>query len=92
MSNQTGPRTPEGKQASSQNNRQHGLSTANIIVSPEERPFFEQMEAELRDEIVPAGPLENFAFQRLITANWQIDRCRQKEAALRALESNGGAA
>ena len=87
MSKQTGPRTDEGKQASSQNNRQHGLSTANIIVSAEERPFFDQMESELRDEIVPAGPLENFAFQRLITANWQIDRCRQKEAALRALES-----
>ena len=88
MPNQTGPRTDEGKQASSQNNRQHGLSTANIIVSAEERPSFDQMEAELRDEIVPAGPLENFAFQCLITANWQIDRCRQKEAALRALESN----
>ena len=86
MSKQTGPRTEEGKQASSQNNRQHGLSTANIIVSAEEHAFFDQMESELRDEIVPAGPLENFAFQRLITANWQIDRCRQKEAALRALE------
>ncbi len=86
MSHQTGPRTDEGKQASSQNNRQHGLSTANIIVSPEERPFFDQMEAELRDEILPDGPLEDFAFQRLITASWQIEKCRQKEAALRALE------
>ena len=88
MSKQTGPRTDEGKSASSQNNRQHGLSTANIIVSAEERPFFDQMESELRDEIVPAGPLEDFAFQRLITANWQLERCRQKEAALRALEPN----
>ncbi len=87
MSHQTGPRTDEGKQASSQNNCQHGLSTANIIVSAEERPFFDQMESELRDEIVPAGPLEDFAFQRLITANWQIERCRQKEATLRAQES-----
>ncbi|MCC6589739.1 MAG: hypothetical protein IT168_23790 [Bryobacterales bacterium] len=87
MSHQTGPRTEAGKQASSQNNRQHGLSTANIIVSAEERPFFDQMESELRDEIVPAGPLEDFAFQRLITANWQLERCRQKEASLRAQES-----
>ena len=88
MPNQTGPKTPEGKQASSQNNRQHGLATANIIVLPEERPFFDQMEAELRDEILPAGPLEDFAFQRLITANWQIERCRQNESALRALDPN----
>ncbi|MCC6590895.1 MAG: hypothetical protein IT168_29665, partial [Bryobacterales bacterium] len=86
MPNQTGPRTDEGKSASSQNNRQHGLSTANIIVSPDERPFFDQMEAELRDEILPAGPLEHFAFHRLITANWQIERCRQREAALRSLD------
>ncbi|MCC6588210.1 MAG: hypothetical protein IT168_16075 [Bryobacterales bacterium] len=56
------------------------LSTANIIVSPGERPFFDQMEAELRDEILPAGPLEHFAFQRLITANWQIERCRHNPA------------
>ena len=86
MPKQTGPRTDEGKSASSQNNRQHGLSTANIIVSAEERPFFDQMESELRDEIVPAGPLEDFAFQRLVTASWQIEKCRQKEASLRALE------
>ena len=86
MSKQTGPRTEQGKQTSSQNNRQHGLSTANIIVSAEERPFFDQMEAELRDEIVPDGPLEDFAFQRLLTASWQIEKCRQKEASLRALE------
>ena len=86
MSNQTGPRTDEGKKTSSQNNRQHGLSTANIVVSAEERPFFDQMEAELRDEILPAGPLEDFAFQRLITASWQIEKCRQKEASLRVLE------
>lgn len=51
MSNQTGPRAEEGKKASSQNNRRHGLSTANVIVSPAERPLFDQLEAELRDEI-----------------------------------------
>ncbi|MCC6585993.1 MAG: hypothetical protein IT168_04670, partial [Bryobacterales bacterium] len=57
MSQQTGPKTPEGKQASSQNNRRHGLATANVIVLPEERPYFDQIEAELRDEIQPDGPL-----------------------------------
>ncbi|MCC6590641.1 MAG: hypothetical protein IT168_28375 [Bryobacterales bacterium] len=58
MSNQTGPRPQEGKSASSQNNRQHGLSTANITVSPGERPFFDQMEQDLRNEVQPDGPLE----------------------------------
>lgn len=82
MPNQTGPRTDEGKKTSSQNNRHHGLATANIIVAPAERQIFDQIEAELRDEIKPDGPLENIAFRRLITANWQMEKCQQHEAVL----------
>ncbi len=78
MPKQTGPRTGERKSASSQNSRQHGLSTANIIVSVEEQPFFDQMEAELRDEIQPAGPLEDLAFRRLTNATWQMERSNSK--------------
>ncbi len=88
MSKQTGPRTEEGKKSSSQNNRRHGLATANIIVLPHERPIFDQIEAELRDEIQPDGPLENIAFRRLITANWQMEKCQQTEAVLIAQEPN----
>ncbi|MCC6586447.1 MAG: SEC-C domain-containing protein [Bryobacterales bacterium] len=88
MPNQTGPRTELGKKTSSQNNRRHGLATANIIVPPQDRPSFDQLEAELRDEIQPDGPLENLAFRRLITANWQMEKCQESEAALRALEPN----
>ncbi|MCC6585809.1 MAG: SEC-C domain-containing protein [Bryobacterales bacterium] len=88
MPNQTGPRTEEGKQASSQNNRRHGLSTANIIVLPAERPYFEQIESELRNEIEPDGPLETIAFRRLLTANWQMEKCQQREADLIAQEPN----
>ena len=88
MPNQTGPRTPEGKQASSQNHRQHGLATANIIVPQEERSYFDQIEAELRDEIKPDGPLEAIAFRRLLTANWQMEKCQQNEAVLIAEEPN----
>ena len=86
MPNQTGPRTEEGKQASSQNNRQHGFSTANIIVLPEDRPYFDQIESELRNEIQPEGPLEDFAFRRLLTARWQMEKCQQREATLVAEE------
>ena len=45
MPNQTGPKTPEGKQASSQNRRRHGLSTPNIIVHPADQPAFDEIEA-----------------------------------------------
>ena len=86
MPNQTGPRTEEGKKSSSQNNRRHGLATANIIVLPHERPIFDQIEAELRNEIQPDGPLETIAFRRLITANWQMEKCQQREATLMAEE------
>ncbi len=86
MPNQTGPRTEEGKAASSQNNRQHGFSTANIIVLADERPYFDQIESELRNEIEPEGALEDFAFRRLLTARWQMEKCQQREATLVTLE------
>ena len=88
MPNQTGPKTPEGKQASSQNRRRHGLSTPNIIVHPADQPAFDEIEAELRNEIQPDGPLEIHAFHRLITAAWQLEQCRKHEGHLARQEPN----
>ena len=82
MPNQTGPKSPAGKQASSQNSRRHGLATPNIIVHPDDQPVFDEMETELRNEVQPDGPLEAHAFQRLITAAWQLEQCRKQQAAL----------
>ena len=70
-SSSTGPRTPEGKAASSQNARKHGLSSQFLPLSEEERPAFEELEASLREHIHPQGPLQEIAFRQLVSAAWK---------------------
>jgi hypothetical protein len=67
----TGPRTEAGKAASSQNARKHGLSAKYIPLSPEERPIFENLESQLREQIKPRGPLQEIAFSELVAAAWK---------------------
>ena len=69
----TGPRTETGKQASSKNALKHGLSAKFIPLSEEERPRFEQFEADLRDQIKSRGPLQEVVFRELLCAAWKRD-------------------
>mgnify|MGYP001189967967 CR=1 FL=1 len=67
----TGPRTEAGKAASSQNARKHGLSSQYLPLSPEERPLFEQLEADLRSQVNPSGALQESIFIELAAAAWK---------------------
>ena len=69
----TGPRTPEGKAATSRNAVKHGLSAQFGPLSEEERPQFEQLEADLRDQVKPRGPLQEIIFRELLLAAWKRD-------------------
>ncbi len=39
----TGPKTPEGKKASSMNALRHGLAARELVIRPEDRPAFEEL-------------------------------------------------
>lgn len=78
----TGPITPEGKLRVSQNATRHGLNSTYNIVTPEDRPEFDAIVAELRADAQPFGALEEVAFDRLVAARWQMVRCRKLEADL----------
>ncbi len=69
----TGPRSPETKAISAQNARKHGLSAKFIPLSEEERPAFEELEAALRAEVNPSGPLQEIVFRELLAAAWKRD-------------------
>ena len=58
----TGPRTPEGKAASSRNAVKHGLASRDLVVRDDEQDAFHQLQQSLLQEIAPAGALEQFAF------------------------------
>jgi hypothetical protein len=84
----TGPRTPEGKVASSQNARTHGFSSPVLQVSPEQQPVFDTLEAQLRDTVRPAPGIEEELFRQLLTSAWQLRRIARWEEELLSDETN----
>lgn len=74
MPNQTGPRTPEGKARSSINAIKHGFSSEHLLVPESQREEFNQLRADLLDEISPIGALQRIAFNRLVHAAWNLHR------------------
>jgi hypothetical protein len=77
-----GPKTPEGKLASSQNARRHGLTAMRLSVAPEDQPEFNQLKQELLLDVRPEGALENALFERLLLANWNLRRVSRYETQL----------
>ncbi len=78
----TGPRTPEGKQASSQNARRHGFTAMRLSVAPEDQADFNSLKAELLHDVRPEGAIENGLFERLLLAHWNLRRISRYEAEL----------
>jgi hypothetical protein len=78
----TGPVSAGGKARSSRNAVKHGLTAAKPIIPPDRRQDFDQLEAELREELSPQGPIEGAAFDQLVHAAWKQRLIRDHEASL----------
>ena len=78
----TGPRTPEGKAASSGNSRTHGLCSKDRLVANEDQEEFDVMEIKLQVDIHPHGELEQILFSEILTASWQLRRICRMETEL----------
>jgi hypothetical protein len=64
----TGPRTEEGKLASSSNSTSTGLTAAKIFVRPDEQDEFDAFEAGLRTELRPDGHTQQHILNRILHA------------------------
>jgi hypothetical protein len=78
----TGPRTPEGKQASADNATKHGLSSQFSVLPYENHQEFETMRAAFRAEFDPRTPNEEFLVEQMLQARWRIARIYRLEAAV----------
>lgn len=78
----TGPRTPEGKAASSLNSQTHGLNSKTCVVLPGEEAEFDQFKAAHQNDVKPIGALEDDLFLQLLSAAWNLRRVRIRESAL----------
>ncbi len=76
----TGPRTPEGKAASSQNRLAHGLCSSSLLVRGESPTEFQALHTEIVGAYRPATPEEKILTDQLAEAQWRLNRARRVEA------------
>jgi hypothetical protein len=78
----TGPRSPEGKAASSRNRLLHGLRANKHILIDEDPEDFLMLLKDLHDRFQPVGDAEESLVLRIASAHWRLDRAFPMEASL----------
>ena len=70
----TGPRTPEGRAAVSQNAVKHGLLIRQNVISSESQADFDLYRERMLSELAPASPMESMLAERIVTLSWRLKR------------------
>jgi len=78
----TGPKTPEGKAAIRLNARSHGLFARDVVLPEEDADAFEDLFNQVRANLSPVGPIEEFLVDRAVNAMWRLRRLERAETAL----------
>jgi hypothetical protein len=74
----TGPASAEGKAISSRNHTRHSLTARGLIILPDQKDDFADLEAGLRARLIPSGELQ----ESILESNWNLYRCQLAEAQL----------
>ncbi|MBL8918111.1 MAG: hypothetical protein JNJ54_04550 [Myxococcaceae bacterium] len=83
----TGPRTSEGRVASSRNATQHGLASELHAVLPHESSEeFDALLADLHGDIQPVGVVEELLCRQVAEASWRVRRAAEYEASVLVAE------
>src|SRR5581483_7763672 len=78
----TGPQTPEGKAASSQNALVHGLTATKNLPPGEDPDGLLLLAAALREQFQPANAYEELLVNRFANAEWRLARMGSIEAGI----------
>lgn len=84
----TGPRTPEGKAASSRNALKHGLTSRQVVIKGESQEEFDALLQQVIQDRQPVGALESELTTEIAACAWRLNRARNQEAHL--LETDRG--
>lgn len=78
----TGPKTAEGKEATSRNGLVHGLRAKHILLKDENPEDLLQLRASVFAELSPRGVLESEVADRIVDTLWRLRRIPLFEKAL----------
>ncbi len=78
----TGPRTPEGKAAVTQNAVKHGLLAQAAVLREEERDRYTHHHEEMMKELCPEGLQETEWAERIVDLSWRLGRAARYEKAV----------
>ena len=81
----TGPRTEQGRAASSRNALKHGLSGAGVVRTEEEAAHVEAVLQEWKDFYRPADAHEEFHVEQAVLMSVRLRRCCRHDWALRLI-------
>ena len=70
----TGPRTPQGKLASSRNSTKHGLASGTLIIAGEDPAAFQEFLEALLAEHAPASETEEVLVVEMAQSHWLLQR------------------
>jgi hypothetical protein len=76
----TGPKTPDGKTASSKNAISHGLSSTFKVLPHEDAEAFAALLASLTAEHEPETGQETFLVRQMAESQWRLNRTRAYES------------
>jgi hypothetical protein len=78
----TGPKTPKGKAAVRLNAFRHGLLARDVVLPQEDVDAFEGLWNQIRADLLPVGPIEEFLADQITNAIWRLRRAARAETAL----------
>jgi hypothetical protein len=85
----TGPRTEEGKAASSRNSVRHGLTGTQIVMPGEDAAAYEEMRQGMQDSYCPANEPERALVDQIAANYWRLLRAQRVETAFLAKLAEG---
>ncbi len=78
----TGPRTPEGKAAASQNAVKHGLLAEQVVIHGEDPAQFDLYREGMLAELAPVGAVEAMLAERAVSLAWRLRRAERLQSAV----------
>src|SRR4051794_28099361 len=78
----TGPKTEQGKAASSQNSLKHGFTAQTVLLPGEDPAEYQSLTQGMTTDLAPGNTIESSLTKELIDLQWRLQRVPRLEATI----------